>query len=151
MKTRVMTVLAILSSSLVGCAAGAEGEDVGSTADALQALEYDEAVPGESPGSCGHATIRKYWGGGCYVRDGDYIRVRDASSDGRGVAIYWRAGDRHGICRSTLGAGVEGYCNKNLPEGKLIYLMIGRCDQSGSRTCREEDDYVWAYTERDST
>ena len=61
----------------------------------------------------------------CYVKDGDKWYVKDTVADGYSALAYWSSylnhkAHRRGYCRSGLGSGVWGVCDKNYTEGSVL-------------------------------
>ncbi|MGW0467772.1 hypothetical protein ACWDX6_21295 [Streptomyces sp. NPDC003027] len=65
-----------------------------------------------------------------FAPNGDYFRVADTKSDGRAAAVQWYDGasGRTGTCVNKLGAGSDGSCNKNFPEGHHIQFRAALYD-----------------------
>jgi hypothetical protein len=83
---------------------------------------------------------------GCFDPDGDIFYVVDTDSDGASAVLHWQEKpnvqtnpDRDGECISSLGSGVVGECNKNLPENRQVSWYMTAEDLSTGKTVWSDD------------
>jgi hypothetical protein len=132
-----------LPFSALACApeGAADDEDTDDTESAATSFEYDVAKKGATAGIASDDTaVTTNWGMGRFQKYGDVFEITDASGDGMNVGLHWRSQGRSGLCRHTLGSGITGKCDKDLGEGKLIEIRLGRCKGTGA-TCKSVKNY----------
>jgi hypothetical protein len=116
-------------------------------ASGLPTMEHDTAVvvsTGNIPASA--TCIYTARATGCFEPDGDIFYLADTDKDGASAVLTWEerpygqaVPDRDGTCTSSLGSGVVGKCNKNLPEGKYVTWQMSAVDLSTGKTVWSSD------------
>lgn len=127
----------------IGAAATAAALMLATSHPAGAADGYQETVRGTPSGVCDDARILTTWGDSCFVAAGDVWWLYDKSGDGQSIAMQWhlRDGSRSGLIRDKLGQGVNTILNKDYPESAWVVYRLGRCNQTGTVSCRYASQY----------